>query len=190
MRHFVYRWFSIGAYEREEKWLNEMSSKGMQLVYTNGFRYVFEEGTPGEYVYRLELLDHLPYSAESIAYIRFLEEAGIEHVASFMRWVYLRKKASDGPFDIYSDIDSRMKHNRRIIGFANVPTVLLLLSALIHLRSACAVWIRGGTLTEEQLFASVGAAVIMLGAAVFLQIVVIPIRKSQRTLKKQKSISE
>jgi hypothetical protein len=93
-------------------------------------------------------------------------------------------------FNIYSDIDSRMKHNRRIIGIANVPTVLLLLRALIHLHSAYAVWIRGGTLTEEQLFASFGAAVIMWGAAVFLKIVVIPIRKSQRTLKKQKSISE
>lgn len=190
MRHVVHRWFSIGAYEREEKWLNEMSSKGMQLVYADGLRYAFEEGTPGEYIYRLELLEHLPSNAESIAYLRFLEETGVEHVASFMRWVYLRKKASDGPFDIYSDIDSRMKHNRRIIGIANVPTVLFLLSALIRFRSACTVWIKGGTLTEEQLFSSVGAAVAMLGAAVFLQVVVIPIRKSQRALKKQKSISE
>ncbi len=53
MRQIVYKYFSIGAYEKEEKWLNELSAKGMQLVDASGMRFVFEEGCKGEYVCRL-----------------------------------------------------------------------------------------------------------------------------------------
>lgn len=33
MRHIVYKAFSIGAYEKEEKWLNEMSAKIIVIVH-------------------------------------------------------------------------------------------------------------------------------------------------------------
>ena len=32
-----------------------------------------------------------------------------------MRWVYFRKKTADGPFDLFSDLQSRIKHIKRII---------------------------------------------------------------------------
>ena len=31
-----------------------------------------------------------------------------------MQWMYFRKKAADGAFDLFSDIDSRMEHLKRI----------------------------------------------------------------------------
>jgi hypothetical protein len=31
-----------------------------------------------------------------------------------MRWIYIRKKSSDGVFDIYSDADSKIKHYKRV----------------------------------------------------------------------------
>ena len=31
-----------------------------------------------------------------------------------MRWVYFRKKTKDGPFDLYSDIDSKLGHYKRV----------------------------------------------------------------------------
>ena len=43
-----------------------------------------------------------------------MAENGVERVASWIRWVYFRKRASDGPFDIYSDIGSRIAHYKRI----------------------------------------------------------------------------
>jgi hypothetical protein len=61
-------------------------------------------------------LEHPPAHPESIRFIRFLEESGAEHVASYLRWAYFRKKAADGPFEIYSDTASRIKHLERIIG--------------------------------------------------------------------------
>jgi len=120
-------------YEREEKWLNDMSAKGLALRDYSWIRYVFEDAPKGEYIYRIELLDHMPSHPESRRYIEFLEETGVEFVASYMRWVYFRKKAADGPFDLYSDIDSKINHYKRIftlwatlafaefcIGFSNI----------------------------------------------------------------------
>lgn len=101
-------------YEKEEKWLNEMSAKGLALTDYSWCRYVFAECTPGEYIYRIELLKNSSKHLESQKYISFMEENRIEHVASYMRWVYFRKKATEGEFDIYSDIDSKIAHYKRI----------------------------------------------------------------------------
>lgn len=114
MRHTVYKLFFAWDYKKEEKWLNEMSAKGMHLAGIGLCRYVFQEGTRGEYTYRIELLKELPSHPESISYIRFLEETGVEHIGSFMRWIYLRKKTSDSVFDLYSDYKSRINHLKRI----------------------------------------------------------------------------
>ena len=101
-------------YEKEEKWLNDMSAKGMMLTDISWCRYVFTDGHNSEYTYRIELLEHAPTHPESISYIKFMEQSGIECVATYMRWAYFRRKSSDGEFDIYTDIDSKIKHFKRI----------------------------------------------------------------------------
>ncbi|MEX1378257.1 MAG: DUF2812 domain-containing protein [Eubacteriales bacterium] len=115
MKHVVRKLY--WDYENEEKWLNKMAAKGMHMDGYSWGRYTFSEGEPGKYIYRLELLENLASSEESKAYIRFLEESGVEHVASYMRWVYLRKKAVDGEFEMYTDIESKMKHFKRVNTF-------------------------------------------------------------------------
>ena len=108
-------WKLYMDYEMEEKWLNEMSAMGLAMTDYSWCRYVFAECEPGEYVYRIELMDNLPRHPESERYICFMEDSGVEHVASYFRWVYFRKKSADGLFDIYSDMGSRIKHYRRIL---------------------------------------------------------------------------
>ncbi len=104
-------WKAFFDYEKEEKYLNEMAAKGLALTDYSWCRYVFEDALKGEYVYRIELLENPVNHAESQNYIiRFMEEAGIEFVTSYNRWIYLRKKTADGKFDIYSDIASKIKH--------------------------------------------------------------------------------
>ena len=131
MKHVLHRLYWVWDYDKEENWLNEMSAKGLQLRNAGFCNYVFEEGTPGEYLYRLEFLKHWPRHPESMQYIRFVEDTGIEHVSSFKRWAYFRKKAADGPFDIFSDMDSRITHINRMLWFiavlslANVPNAIL-----------------------------------------------------------------
>lgn len=101
-------------YEKEEKWLNEMSAKGLAFINYSAFTYQFEDCEPGEYIYRIELLEHVATHIESRKYIEFMEQNGIEHRASYARWVYFRQKAENGAFDLFSDIDSRIKHYQRI----------------------------------------------------------------------------
>lgn len=131
MKHVVYK--LMFDYEKEEKWLNEMAIKGFNLEDYTFCRYLFREGKPGEYIYRIELLKQHHRNPESIAYIRFMEELGIECVAGYRNWVYFRKKASEGPFDLFSDYDSRIAHYSRVIGFVIMAFALNLGAALLNI---------------------------------------------------------
>lgn len=123
MKHTIFK--LVLDFEKEEKWLNELSAKGLHMIHY-GFpgRYVFEEGKPGEYIYRLELLENLPSQAESKVYLSFIEESGAEVVATFGRWVYFRKEAADGPFDVYTDSKSRYNHYKRIVTLLGIFSVI------------------------------------------------------------------
>ena len=112
MKHIIRK--AYWNWEKEEKWLNELSAKGLALTDYSWCRYVLEDAKPGEYVYRIDLLDHFPSHPQSRKFIEFLEETGVEFVASYMRWVYFRKKAKDGAFTLYTDIASRIAHYKRI----------------------------------------------------------------------------
>lgn len=120
-------------YEKEEKWLNEMAAKGLALTDYSWCRYVFSDCMPGEYTYRIELLKNSTKHPESQRYINFMEENGVEHVASYMRWIYFRRKASEGAFDIYSDIDSKITHYKRIGILGSMIAGLNLLAGLYNL---------------------------------------------------------
>jgi len=122
--------FPIWEFEKEEKWLNEMSVAGLQCCGVGLFTYHFREGNPGEYVYRLEMLDNMPSHIKSVQYIRFLEDTGVEHIGSIFRWVYFRKKAGDEPFNIYSDITSRITHLNRILLLLGILLVVNYINAL------------------------------------------------------------
>ncbi|WNS46478.1 DUF2812 domain-containing protein [Paenibacillus sp. MMS20-IR301] len=112
-------------FEKEEQWLNEMSDKGLALIEYSWARYVFEESAKGEYIYRIELLEDDPQKGKSADYLQFMEETGAERVPAGkqpgskriylgQRWIIFRRKASEGNFTIYSDIDSKIKHYQRI----------------------------------------------------------------------------
>lgn len=86
MRKVINKIFWTWESEKEEKWLNEMSAKGLALVDYSGFRYSFEPCKPGEYGFKIQLLEHRPSHPESEQYIRFMEETGAEQIASYLNW--------------------------------------------------------------------------------------------------------
>ena len=122
MKHIVHK--AYWDYEKEEQWLNEMSQKGLALEDYSWCRYVFRDAPAGKYIYRIELLDKSGTNYESQKYLGFLEETGIECVATYMRWAFLRKEASLGPFDLYSDIDSKINYYTKVINFWNIFAAL------------------------------------------------------------------
>jgi len=186
MRHIVYKMFSLGGFENEEKWLNEMSAKGMQLVKIGFWRYEFEQGTPNEYVYRLEFLDRLPLNAESVEYLKFMEETGVEHIASYMRWVYFRKKAIDGPFELFSEISSKIKHYKRINHLLNVLMIIELAFAISYFWQAWNEYTEYGDWFRPHIF--LGGFLTVLTAIMFF--IGHPIRKALKALKKEHRIRE
>lgn len=70
--------------------------------------YVFEKTEPGEYIIRVETLDN------SSDFENFMEELGAESVGRCFRWGYFRRSAEQGPFDMFSDMDSRIAHLNKI----------------------------------------------------------------------------
>lgn len=120
------------SYVSEENWLNKMAAKGYHLVKYTFLRYHFEKGKPGAYEYRLELLENSPDSEESQEYLDFMEDAGIDCVDTHQNWVYFRKKATDEPFEIYTDSPSKQRHLNRIISSLALVAFVNLFLAFIN----------------------------------------------------------
>jgi len=124
----MYKVFAMWNFDKEEQWLNEMAAQGLSLVNVAPFRYDFEETDMGAYQVRLEMLADLPSNPKSQNYIRFLEETGVEHIGTIFRWVYFRKGTEEAPFDLFSDIESRIAHLNRmlviplVLGISNVTS--------------------------------------------------------------------
>ncbi len=183
MKHIV--WKAYWNFEKEEKWLNEMSAKGLALHSYSWCRYVFEESPRGEYIYRIELLDQLVSHPESQAYIRFVEETNIECVATYWRWVYFKKNASDGAFDLYSDYDSRIAHYKRI----NLLWVTLMISEFLIGFSNLGIGIINVVKYDLSYINLVfGVLLTLIGVGIYF--VGRPIRKKIKQLRHEKTIHE
>jgi len=99
----------------EEAWLNEMCQNGWALKNFCAGVYTFERCAAGEYTYRVDLLSGSGFSPEDPeGYAEFMEETGVEVVCRWFRWIILRKRAEDGPFEVYTDVDSKIQMYSRI----------------------------------------------------------------------------
>lgn len=133
MRQTIHKCFFVWDFDKEEQWLNEMAAKGLALVSVGFCKYEFEDCVPGEYRVCLQLLDKLPRHPEMQKYIEFMEETGAEHVGSFTRWIYFRKKAAEGSFEVFSDNASRVKYLTNITSFVSLIIGLNLFIGLYNL---------------------------------------------------------
>ena len=107
-RKTVYRWLWVWDFEKEERWLNQMAQEGWALAEVGFCRYVFEACEPGQYTIRLEM------HQQDDAYLNFLREMGAEYIGRVVMWIYVRRDAALGPFDLFSDLDSKIAHVGRI----------------------------------------------------------------------------
>ena len=99
----VFKLFFVWDFEKEERWLNEMAQEGWVLDNTGFSFYTFVRCEPGEYIIRLEMNPSSDYRA-------FVKELGAEYIGGCVNWVYFRRKAELGSFELFSDIDSRLTH--------------------------------------------------------------------------------
>lgn len=115
MRQTIRKWFWAWEFDKEEKWLTDMAAKGKALVSARYITYEFEDSAPGEYAVRLEMLEHKPDSVEGRQYIEFVESTGAEYLGHVLNWVYFRKKAAEGDFELHGDNGTRLKHIKGIM---------------------------------------------------------------------------
>ncbi|ADK16553.1 MULTISPECIES: DUF2812 domain-containing protein [Clostridium] len=98
--------------DAEEAWLKKMCLDGWEFKkFFLGF-YTFKPCEPGEYNYQIDLLDN--WKGDTVDYSSFMSNVGVQVVGQWWRWVYLKKKASDGPFEMYTDVESKIAQYRRI----------------------------------------------------------------------------
>ena len=141
----VWRYYNIAEYEQEEQWINEMAKEGWQLTAIGLCRYIFRRGTPGEYIYKLDVVERTASDEVRESYFNFLTECDIRVVGEFKDWLYLQKKAADGPFDMKDDTYAKLRTVNKVYSFA-VRTLCKLLKIFAIIVIICAV---GHTLTSN-----------------------------------------
>jgi len=129
------RYVFFPDYDKIEAWVNEKSSRGLQLVRIGWWGYHFEIGEVNEYIYRLDVLRSSRKSTDSQNYLRFLQDTGIEIVPCKGMWgrsVWLKRKPINGNFDLYSDIETKIEYYRRLSKMAKTSILLITAAVLFE----------------------------------------------------------
>lgn len=120
--------------DEEQAWLNAMAEKGWGFkTFFLGF-YTFEACQSGEYNYQIDILDN--WQGDKDNYAQFMEDVGVEVVGQWWRWVYLRKKTALGTFELYTDIESKIRQYSKIRNFFIPFTVLEICCFFIEVTAA------------------------------------------------------
>lgn len=120
--------------DEETKWLNEMSEKGWAMErFFAGF-YRFEACEPGKFTYQVDFGEK-PFHVSN-EYREFMEDTGVEIVQTWGYWVILRKLASEGEFELYTDVDSSIEHYSKICKMFQVAIILEIVCLFMELFAA------------------------------------------------------
>lgn len=127
------KWFWPWQDDKEEAWLEKMSSKGLHLKRADLFaQYEFIQGQPHNYTYRLDFQDSMkPKNKEE--YIRLFTDSGWEHLGQMGGWQYFRKLEMPGESgEIFTDSETKIqKYNRFLAWFSMAfPSYLIVFVAL------------------------------------------------------------
>lgn len=128
-RKTIRKWFWAWDFDKEEEWLENMARNGWVLDGVGFCTYHFIKTEPGEYSVRLQ---YLPIAEENTDYTNLLEESGAERVGRMVQWVYYRKKTADGPFQLFSDLDSRITHLEKIAKLMLIIAIMNLVIGIVN----------------------------------------------------------
>lgn len=111
------RWKFTFDKDEEQDWLNDYARQGWAMASFFAGVFTFVPCRPGEFIYQIDLVPGSGLRPDNYEdYAAFMHETGVEVLQRWGRWVYLRKRAEDGPFEVYTDIASRIALYRRIRG--------------------------------------------------------------------------
>lgn len=108
--------------DKETEYLNTMAEKGYAMTgFCAGF-YSFDRCPPGEYIYQVDITEG--FFRVSNDYREFMREMGVEIICLWGPWVILRKKAAEGPFVLYTDVESSIEHYEKIRKLFKIVIIL------------------------------------------------------------------
>lgn len=140
--------------DAETEWLNKMSEKGWAMEsFFMGF-FSFEECEKGQYLYQVDFNSKCSVSRE---YREFMREAGIEIVQRWGFWTVLRRPASEGEFQLYTDLESNIAHYSKIRMLFKIAAIIEVIFMFIELMV---------TGMEDRLY--MGIPFVLLFAALFM----------------------
>ena len=124
--------------ERLERQLDRLSAEGWQLEGTGWLSFRYRRGAPNEYRYRVQYL-YESRDGQRDDYVRGLAELGVELVMDIGSFLILRRRNDGTPFELFSDLDSRITSEKRYLRTRGLLAAFCLVLAAGPLRRA-AVW--------------------------------------------------
>lgn len=100
--------------ERLERQLDRLSAEGWQLEGTGWLSFRYRRGAPNEYRYRVQYL-YESRDGQKDDYVRGLAELGVELVMDIGSFLILRRRNDGTPFELFSDLDSRITSEKRYL---------------------------------------------------------------------------
>ncbi len=120
--------------DKETDYLNEMAKQGYAMTGFFAGVYTFDSCRPGDYIYQVDITEGM--FRVSNDYREFMQEMGVEIICLWGPWVILRKKAAEGPFVLYTDVESTIEHYQKIKKMFKIATIVEIMCIMTELISA------------------------------------------------------
>lgn len=179
MKKVMYRLYL--DYEKEEKWINEMAAQGWHLEKFSFGRFTFTKGEPGAFIYRNEFISGMS-TKEMKDYFEFLKDSGITIINELGGWVYMKKAAVEGPFEIYTDTKSKIAYYKRML---NIFLLLFFVNVWAAVMNISVFWDKAKTG-----FISPAIGVFNIVVALLIALPIIKIIQRKRELEKKQQFFE
>jgi hypothetical protein len=113
---FKFKWGLTLNIEKLEKWMNDLSARGMHIVKPGLYWNKVVSDPTQQYVYQMDFQRELNTKQKMKEYKDLYVEAGWEYIGSVgPLWHYFRKSVSAGePYKLYTDHPSLIDYYRRI----------------------------------------------------------------------------
>ncbi|WPK13173.1 DUF2812 domain-containing protein [Lysinibacillus louembei] len=180
MKKTIYRFFVDDA--KEEAWLNEMSAQGWHFQKMQLRFYTFIKDESQQYIYRLELINGQPVKAQK-EYITFLEESGITIVQQFGGWIYTRKNATAGSYELFSDYASKITYTKRGLKLSILTLLPMVIFSIVN-------FINAANRDDAFSYVSLFAAILCMIVSALTTLAIYRLYQRKKALEKQQQLFE
>lgn len=109
----VFKWWDSSQSEKITAWLEDMEAQGWHLLHVNwnGLRFHFQKGAPRKMSYCVDYQTKIDKN-----YVGIFNDTGWDKIYSGAGWYIWRQSYQLVKPEIFTDIDSMIERNKRLIG--------------------------------------------------------------------------